>query len=130
MAIAFLILVLTLVVRKRFRKTSSALAAILLPILLLKPINWGAECLHLALTAGFGLGQLGWGVPKGNEFYAFDWSVGLAGGTNTFLIHDVTDEIALPRDQHKHLIETENGFDEDCGGKVEHLLGHYYVCRF
>jgi hypothetical protein len=60
----------------------------------------------------------------------FDWSVGLAGGPNTFLIHDVTDEIALPLGQHKYPVETERGFGEDCAGKVQHLLGHYYVCTF
>lgn len=34
-------------------------------------------------------------------FHCHDWSVGLA-GANTFLIHDVTDEIALPLSKHTH----------------------------
>jgi hypothetical protein len=54
--VALLVLTAVFAIQKRFRKAASILAAILLPILLLKPINWAADCLHLSLTAGFGIG--------------------------------------------------------------------------
>jgi hypothetical protein len=83
----------------------------------------------LGLTAGFGIGQLGT-TPrvKDDSFVVYDWSVGFAGGPNIFLIHDVSDEIALPMAQHKQPPNSENGFGEECAGKVERLVGHYYVC--
>jgi hypothetical protein len=65
----------------------------------------------------------------GNDFAVYDWSVGFA-GQNTFLIHDRTDEIALPLALHKHPLSDENGFADICAGKVQHLLGHYYICNF
>jgi hypothetical protein len=63
-------------------------------------------------------------------FAAYDWSVGFAGGPNTFLIYDATDEIALPYKLHKQPIAFERGFGDVCAGKVTHLLDHYYVCTF
>ena len=48
------------------------------------------------------------------SFAVFDWSVGLAGGTNTFLIRDRTDEIALPLSQPKHPNLDKTGFEEAC----------------
>jgi hypothetical protein len=89
--------------KRRPRKAASLSGALIFPVLLWFPINWAADCVHLGLTAGFGVGQLG--VPSksdGSEFMAYDWSVGLVGGPNTFLIHDVTDDIALPMAQHTH----------------------------
>jgi hypothetical protein len=65
---------------------------------------------------------------KDGSFEVYDWSVGFAGGPNIFLIHDVSDEIALPMAQHKRPQNAENGFGEECAGKVERLVGHYYVC--
>jgi hypothetical protein len=113
------------------RKAASALIALATPILLWVPINWAADCVHLGLTAGFGAGQIGaMSKPDGSKFAAYDWSTGLAGGPNTFLIHDDSDEIALPLARHKHPAASENGFGEDCAGKVKHLLAHYYVCTF
>jgi hypothetical protein len=130
-AVALLVSAGVLAAKKRFRNAASVVLAILLPILLIKPIYWTTDCLHLGLTAGFGLGQLGsTSTQRDRQFAVYDWSVGLAGGPNTFLIHDMTDEIALPIEQHKYPIAAENGFGEDCAGKVKHLLGHYYVCTF
>lgn len=120
-----------LIIKKRPRRGASILLVLLLPVLLWTPINWVADLAHLGLTTRFGAGQLGVGSrPIGNDFAVYDWSVGLAGGPITFLIHDVTDEIALPMDQHIHPSSSENGFGEECAGKVRRLIGHYYICRF
>jgi len=93
------------------------------------PLRWLSECAHPGLTTGFGIGQLGdVGPIRSEQFTVYDWSVGLAGGTNTFLIYDPSGEIALPLRQHKALIASEDGFGEECAGRVEHLLGHNYIC--
>jgi hypothetical protein len=120
-----------LFVRGRPRKAASLLAAALLVIVYWKPICWTADCVHAALTTQFGLGQLGSPLaPGGDSFAAYDWSVGLAGGPNTFLLRDPTDEIALPLPKHKHPVASENGFGEQCAGRVSRLFGHYYRCTF
>jgi hypothetical protein len=120
-----------LLVKKRQRRAASIFLVFLLPLLLWRPINWAADMAHLGLTVGFGTGQLGvTSESRGNDFAAYDWSVGLAGGPNTFLIHDVTDEIALPMVQHTHPSSSEDGFGEECAGKVHRLVGHYYICSF
>jgi hypothetical protein len=67
--------------------------------------------------------------PKTASFKAYDWSIGFA-GSNTFLIWDATDEVALPVRLHQHPLSDEQGLGEDCAGKSEHLIGHYYVCSF
>lgn len=129
-SIVILSIALISVVRKRPRRATSVFLALMLPILLWWPINRAAEYIHLGITVGLGAGQLG--APSksdGSGFEAYDWSVGFA-GANTFLIHDVTDEIALPMVQHKHPSISENGFGEMCAARVSHLLGHYYVCNF
>jgi len=115
--------------KKRPRKAASLLLALIIPVLLWSPINWVADCAHLGLTVWFGAGQLGSSSKlDGSDFEVFDWSVGLARGPNTFLIHDKTDQIALPMAQHTQPSESEHGFGEDCAGRVRHLLGQYYVC--
>lgn len=130
-AAGLLVIALVIALRRRPRMAASILIATLLPVLLWKPIAWTADCVHLALTVWTGTGQLGHqSSSDGSPFAVYDWSVGFAGGPNTFLIHDSTDEIALPPKLHKHPIASENGFGEDCAGKVTHLLGHYYVCTF
>ena len=115
--------------KRRPRRGASVLLIFLLPALLWRPTTFAANLVHLGLTAGFGIGQLG-NTPrvKDDSFGVYDWSVGFAGGPNIFLIHDVSDEIALPMDQHKQPQSSENGFGEECAGKVERLVGHYYVC--
>jgi hypothetical protein len=121
----------TLAVRKRPRKAASYAIALLAPVLLWMPITWTAEILHLGLTAYLGGGQLGSAAKlDGDQFAVADWSVGLAGGPNTFLIHDVSDEISLPTSRHRRPIALENGFADSCDGKVSHLIGHYYLCTF
>lgn len=117
--------------RGRPRKAVTLLGAALLSIVLWKPICWAADCAHVALTTQLGFGQLGSPpVPNDDSFAAYDWSVGLAGGPNTFLLRDPTDEIALPLAKHKYPVASENGFGEECAGRVDHLFGHYYRCTF
>jgi hypothetical protein len=119
-----IIMALVVAVRRRPRMATSLLSAALLPLLLWKPIDWTAYTMHLGLAVWTGAVQ-----PDG-PFVGYDWSVGLAGGPATFLIYDVTDEIALPPELHKQPIAFEQGVGEICAGKVIHLLGHYYVCEF
>lgn len=128
-AIVIVALAVYCVIRKRPRRGASVLLILILPVLLWRPINWGADFVHLGLTAGFGVGQLGNSSGSHDDsFVVYDWSVGLAGGPNTFLIHDVSDEIALPMAQHTQPPSSENGFGEECAGKVRRLIDHYYVC--
>lgn len=125
------VVALSFALKRKLRRALSVLLAVASPICLWSPINRAADLVHLGLTVGFGAGQLGSTTrPVGSSFAAYDWSVGLAGGPSTFLIHDVTDEIAEPLSRHKHPISDENGFAEECAGKVEHLVSHYYVCTF
>jgi hypothetical protein len=130
-AVTLLVAAGVLAAKRRRRMAASVVLAVLFPILLATQIGWATDCLHLGLTVGFGTGQLGsTSIQKGDQFFVYDWSVGLAGGSNTFLIHDVTGEIALPPARHKYPIASENGFGEECAGRVRQLLGHYYVCTF
>jgi uncharacterized membrane protein len=133
--IVALIVVVWLAIRfaasKRPRRSMSALSVLVVPMVLSGPVSWAADCIHMGLTAGFGAGQLrATSKSGGAEFAAYDWSTGLAGGPVTFLIHDVTGEIALPLTLHKQPLVSENGFGEECAGRVRHLPAHYYVCRF
>lgn len=127
--VALLIVSIRRAFRQGFRRAISTGAMVLLPILLWGSIRWLSECAHLLLTTEIGIGQLGNVDPLRNDRFAvYDWSVGLAGGTNIFLIHDPSGEIALPLRQHKTPVVSEDGFGEECAGRVEHLLGHNYVC--
>ena len=118
-------------VRRRPRRAVSVLAAVILPACLWTTILRTADYVHLALTVWTGAGQLGGQArPDGSPFATYDWSVGFAGGPNRFLIYDVTDEIAIPPKLHKQALAVEQGFGEDCAGRVRHLLAHYYVCAF
>lgn len=129
--VVLLTVVLIFATKRQPRRAASFLIALITPLLLWSPITWAVDCVHLGLTIGFGVGQLGSSSkPVGNGFSAYDWSVGLAGGLNTFLIRDVTDEIAVPMALHTESLNSENGFGEECAGRVRHLLDHYYVCRF
>jgi hypothetical protein len=119
------------VIKKRPRRAVSVLFVVLLPLLLWRPVDWAADVIHIGLTVGLGVGQLG--TPSSSNignFVTYDWSVGLGGGPNTFLIHDSSDEIVLPISQHAHPLNSENGFEEECAGKARHLIRHYYVCSF
>jgi hypothetical protein len=132
-AIASLVIVVIAVycvIKRRPRKGASIFLVLLLPVLLWSPLIRLAELVHLGLTVSFGAGELGeTSKSYGDDFVVYDWSVGLA-GANTFLIHDVTDEIALPMAQHTHPASSENGWGEECAGKVRRLMSHYYVCEF
>jgi hypothetical protein len=118
-----------LVAKKRPRTGASISLIVLLPLILWSPMIRAAEFAHLGLTAGFGVGQIGSSSSNGGDFIVYDWSVGLA-GANTVLIHDVTDEIALPMSKHTHPLSSEDGVGEECAGRVKRLVSHYYVCSF
>lgn len=128
--ISLLALAVFLAFAKTPRRSASVLAAIVLPVLLWQPIIWAADYVHLGLTVGLGIGQMGQ-IESSNAktFKAYDWSIGFA-GSNTFLIWDGTDEIAQQAQLHHHPLSDEQGLGEDCAGKSEHLIGHYYVCSF
>jgi hypothetical protein len=129
--VALAIVARLLFVRGRPRKAAALLATALLATVLWKPICWTADCVHVVLTTQFGIGQLGSSRALGDDsFAAYDWSVGLAGGPNTFLLRDPTDETSLPLEQHKYLAASKNSFEEQCAGRVTHLFGHYYRCTF
>ncbi|WP_124849334.1 hypothetical protein [Acidipila sp. EB88] len=128
-SIIILGLTIFLVAKKRPRTGASISLIVLLPLILWSPMVRAAEFAHLGLAAEFGVGQLGYSSSHGSDFIVYDWSVGLA-GANTFLIHDVTDEIALPMSKHTHPSSSEDGFGEECAGKVKRLVSHYYVCSF
>ncbi|MDQ2840014.1 MAG: hypothetical protein M3Y72_03050, partial [Acidobacteriota bacterium] len=126
--IVILALVVYCFVKKRPRRGSSALLTLLLPVLLWRPISWAVNVVHLGLTAGFGVGEIGAPLRSSDgTFVAHDWSVGLVGGPSTFLIHDVTDEITLSMPQHTRPPRAEGG---ECAGRVQHLVRHYYICSF
>jgi len=120
-SVALLTMAVIYAIKKRPRRAASLLMVLIAPACLWFPISWMADCVHLGLTVGFG-GARGFAV--------YDWSVGLAGGPNTFLIHDETGQIALPMAEHSQPSDLENGFGEVCAGNVRHLLSHYYVCTF
>ncbi len=127
-AVVILAIALYCGIKKRPRRGASVFFVLLLPVLLWQPLNWADDVTHLALTVNFGVGQLGSSSNSSDDRFAvYDWSVGLA-GANTFLIYDVTDEIALPMAQHTRP-SIEEGFGEECAGKVQRLVKHYYVCN-
>jgi hypothetical protein len=138
-AAALLVFVCVFVSQRRLRIAASMALALLAPLLLSGPISWTADCLHMILTVKFGIGILNKSgalidtisIPPTPEkpFQSFDWSVGLAGGTNTFLIFDKTDKMALPRSQYRPPSTGDDGFGDVCAGRSRHLVGHYYVCN-
>lgn len=130
-AVVILTITVVCLLRKRPRRTASALLILVLPVLLWRPILRAVDVVHLGLSVGFGVGQLGaTSKSEDGSLVFYDWSVGLAGGPNTFLVHDPTDEVTLPLSQNTHPLRGEDNLEEECAGKVEHLLGHYYLCTF
>ncbi len=119
-------------VRRKPRYGASALLVLLLPLALWRSIDWTADLIHLGLTSGFGICQLG--APTQSEdgrLTVYDWSVGLVTNPGTFLIRNATDEIASGRSGNKLQPNSKvEFFQQECAGNVEHLLGHYYVCSF
>ena len=118
-------------VKKRAQRGASVILVVLLPVLMWLPINWVADVIHIGLTRGLGVGQLGSPSLSGDgKFAMYDWSVGLSISPSVFLVHDATDEIALPIAQHTLPPSAELGFAEECAGKVHHVIGHDYICSF
>jgi len=100
-------------------------------MLLLRPIGWVTDVVHLGLTVELGIGELGDTLPQvDSRFQAHDWSVGLAGGPNTFLLYDETDEIVQPLARHRDHVVPDESLEKVCAGRVRHLIGHYYECTF
>lgn len=131
MVVALLVWAASLLVRKRWRSGASVFVAAVLPVLLLQPISWAADFVHLGLTVGLGVGELNDTLPPvDSRFQAHDWSVGLAGGPDTFLLYDETDEIAWPLARRRNHIVPDESVEKECAGSVRHLVGHYYVCSF
>jgi hypothetical protein len=129
--VVILVITAYCLLKKRPKRGASALLVFLLPFLLWRPINWAADVAHLGLTVGLGVGQLGAPSKSSDgKFMAYDWSVGLVTNPSTFLIHDATDEVALPMDKHAHSTSSTNDLEEECADNVRHLIGHYYVCNF
>jgi hypothetical protein len=119
--------------------------ALIAPIFFWTPIGWLTNCLHLGLMISMGVGVLNNEsrgqliavdvramrralITDNQRFAVYDWSVGLAGGPDRFVFYDLTDEIALPLAQHRGPPSDEEGWGEECAGRVTHLLGHYYIC--
>lgn len=118
-----------LLLREQPRRAVSILLIALLPLTLLKPINLAVDDIHLALTIGLGVGQLGTVQEPSRELLrVYDWSVGLAGGPETFLIFDGNDRLARPSSPRPDTLGSERSWLGECGGRSTHLLGHYYVC--
>ena len=116
------------IIKKRPRRGASIFFILMLPVLLWRPLSWADDVAHLVLTVEFGIGQLGSSVNPGS-YAMYDWSVGFA-GANTFLIYDVTDDMSLSMTQHTRPPRSEDSFEEECAGRVQHLIEHYYVCNF
>ena len=127
-AITIVILAILLVLRKRPKRSASIFLILMLPLILWRPINWITDVIHVGLTVNFGIGELGVAKTGDGGFTVYDWSIGLVTNPSTFLIHDVTDEIALPLERHTQPSSSEAGFGENCAGKVNRILKHYYIC--
>jgi hypothetical protein len=112
------------------RRAASTLAAVVAPVLLLGPTRLMALYVHLGLTLAFGIGYLSPNSLEGQNLAIYDWTTGYAGGPNTFLIHDVTDAIALPLTKVVPPAWRDYDLFAECAGKVQPLIGHYYVCFY
>jgi hypothetical protein len=130
-AIILFVWTIFLLAKKMWKRAVSVCVATALPVLLFQPIIWAVDFVHLGLTVGLGIGELNNTLPDvDRRFQAHDWSVGLAGGLNTFLLHDETDEIALPPTRHRDHVVPEDSLEKMCAGRVRHIVSHYYVCTF
>jgi hypothetical protein len=110
--------------RARWRQAVSFLTAFLLVLGLWSPVDWVDDRVHLWLTVTFGLGQLG-PTQDVNGTRVHDWSTGLAGGPNTFLIEDPSDRVAGPPLPQSAGDET---VAQACTGKVTRIGTHLYIC--
>ncbi len=114
--------------QRRPRGAISALLALAAPVLLLVPMLLVQPYVHLGLTLGFGIGYIGPAPLEGRRVAIYDWSTGMVGGPNTFLIHDPTDVIASSRTNTGVLAWRNDDLLRECAGGSDHLVGHYYVC--
>ncbi len=114
----------TRAVHARWRRSLSFLAALVLAIGLWSPIDRIDDRVHLWLTVTFGIGQIG-PTQGANGVRVHDWSTGLAGGPNTFLIEDPSDRVAGPPLPQSAGDET---VAAACTGKVERVGTHLYIC--
>ena len=114
--------------QRRPRGAISALLALAAPVLLLVPMRLMQPYVHLGLTLGFGIGYIGPAPLKGEPVAIHDWTTGMVGGPNTFLIHDPTDAIASSRTSTGFPAWRNDDLLRECAGRSDHLIGHYYVC--
>lgn len=118
-------------VKQRARRGASISLMVLLPVVMWLPLNWVADVVHVGLTRGLGVGQIGSPMKSGDHCFAiYNWSVGLSIGPSTYLVHDPTGEIALPLIQHTRPPDPELGWIEECAGRAHHVIGHDYICSF
>ncbi len=66
--------------------------------------------------------------PAGQPVAIYDWSIGFAGGPIKLVIHDPTGTIAMPPTELVPPAWRDNGWFGECAGKVQQLIGHYYIC--
>lgn len=131
LGLVFSISVVMLVMR-RFRLGTSIVLAPLSVIILWVPLVQAATYLHLGLTI-LATAELSRAYGKSSnvqQLTVYDWSTGLAGGPATLLIRDPSDEIASPLVKHQVSALPGAEIEEECAGKVRHLVGHYYLCTF
>jgi hypothetical protein len=118
--------------QRQHRRVASALMALAAPVLLLIPMVFIGPYVHLALMLTCGIGtlspQTGPQLLEGGRLAIYDWTTGMVGGPNTFLIHDATDTIALPLTKDAPAAWRDNDLFRECIGRVRHLIGHYYIC--
>jgi len=114
--------------QRQLRRAVSALLALAAPVLLLIPMVLIAPYVHLALMLSLGIGTLGPRPSEGRPLAVYDWTTGMVGGPNTFLIHDTTDTIALPLKKGAPPAWRDNDLFRECVSRVRHLIGHYYIC--
>ncbi len=123
-AVALLLILVACVLawQRRPRGAASALIAVAVPIVLLVPMALMEPYVHLALILTFGIGYIGPTPLRGAPVAIQDWSTGMAGGPNTFLIHDTTDAIAESQAGRNDV------FPDECAGRSQHMIEHNYVC--
>jgi hypothetical protein len=121
----------TLYAAKKLPKKSASIAlALIAPALLFHQIVWIDEIIHLGLSAGLGVGQIGRpSQTTDGQYTIYDWSVGLAGGGATFLIYDRKDKLINFR-KHNRANTSFDELETECAGNMAHIIAHYYSCSF
>ena len=114
--------------QRRPRKAAAAVLALAVPVLMVAPLALMGPYVHLWLTVTFGIGYIGPAPSAGQPVAIYDWSTGMVGGPNSFLIHDPTDAMARPQSKNAPPEWRNNDFLRECSGKSQRLIGHYYIC--